>query len=69
MPPSDLATIRDMIEGPVETHEVPDLRHILWQHAGPPSLSGYKQQMREPVDPGLVTLVVTWVGQRVVASA
>ena len=65
MPPADLARIRDLVQGPVETHEVPNLSHILRTQTGPASLAGYKRELRQPVDPGLVALVLEWVGARV----
>jgi hypothetical protein len=69
VPPKDLATIRDLVEAPVETHEMPDLSHILRAQPGPASLSGYKREMRQPVDAELVSLVVGWVSMRVRATA
>jgi hypothetical protein len=69
VPPKDLATIRDLVEAPVETHEMPDLSHILRAQPGFASLSGYKREMRQPVDAELVSLVVGWVSMRVRATA
>ena len=65
VPPADLATIRDLVQAPVQTHQVPDLSHILRPQAGPASLSGYKRELRQPIDARLVDLVVRWVGARV----
>ena len=61
VPASDLATIGELVPAPVETHEMPDLSHILRAQPGPASLSGYKREMRQPVDAELVRLVVAWV--------
>ncbi len=69
VPPADLSTIRDLVQAPVETHQLPDLSHILRTHTGPPSLSGYKRQMRQPVDAELVTLLIRWISTRVHATA
>ncbi|HYO39080.1 MAG TPA: alpha/beta fold hydrolase [Nocardioidaceae bacterium] len=65
VPAADLAQIRELVPAPVETHEIADLSHILRAQPGPASLSGYKQEMRQPVDTGLVDLVVGWVSARV----
>lgn len=65
VPPADLATIRSLVRAPVETHELADLSHILRAQPGSASLSGYKREMRLPVDSGLVALVVDWVSARV----
>jgi pimeloyl-ACP methyl ester carboxylesterase len=67
-PPADLATIRDLVEAPVETHEVADLSHILRTQPGPASLSGYKQEIRQPVDAALVALVISWADLHVGAA-
>ena len=68
VPPADLATIRDLVQAPVDTHQLQDLSHILRTQTGPASLSGYKREMRRPVDAGLVRLVVKWVVQCVNAT-
>jgi uncharacterized protein len=64
VPPSDLDVIRELVPAPVETHVLDDLSHILRAQAGPASLSGYKKEIRQPVDPDLVDLVVRWVRAR-----
>ncbi|NPC44378.1 alpha/beta fold hydrolase [Nocardioides sp. zg-1230] len=65
VPAADLATIRDLIPADVETHELADLSHILRAQPGPASLSGYRREMRQPVDAELVGLVVDWVSAHV----
>jgi pimeloyl-ACP methyl ester carboxylesterase len=61
VPAADLATIRDLVQADVETHELGDLSHILRAQPGPASLFGYKREMRHPLDAELVGLVVAWV--------
>jgi hypothetical protein len=65
VPWTDLATIASLAQARVETHELPDLSHILRPQPGPPSLSGYRREARQPVDARLVDLVVTWMGAQV----
>ena len=61
--PEDLDQIADLVPGPVETYLVPDVSHILRAQEGPPSLSHYKMDVRRPVDPRILDLVVTWLGR------
>lgn len=68
VPPADLATIRDLVPAPVETHEIPDLGHILRPQPGPAGLAGYSAAARQPVDSRLTELVVRWVTARVARS-
>jgi len=58
--PSDLTVVADLVRGPVETHEIEDLTHILRHQPGPASLNAYKKELRQPVDERVVTLVVDW---------
>lgn len=58
--PEDLAIVDSSAGGPVETHLVPDLTHSLRRQAAAPSLSKYKQEVREPVDSQVLALVTDW---------
>lgn len=60
-PPEDLDRIRDLCGA--ETHLVPDMTHTLRRQPGPPSLSRYKQELREPVDAEVIALVTGWVAR------
>jgi fermentation-respiration switch protein FrsA (DUF1100 family) len=60
---ADLAVMADVAPGPVETHALPDLTHSLRRQPGSPSLSRYKREVREPVDPEVLSLVVDWAGR------
>ncbi|WP_127125896.1 S9 family peptidase [Georgenia sp. SYP-B2076] len=59
--PADLHAIADLVRGPVETHEVPDVSHLLRSQDGPASVNGYKKEIRRPVDKRVLELVVAWV--------
>ena len=48
---------------------LPDLTHLLRTRGGPPSLSGQGREVRQPLDPGLVDLVVGWVAARLGVAA
>jgi pimeloyl-ACP methyl ester carboxylesterase len=65
VPASDLASIRALVPASVETHEIADMSHILRAQPGPASLSGYKREIRQPLETRLVDLVVKWVSAHV----
>lgn len=63
--PADLAWMGRVAGGPIATHLVPDLSHLLRRQDGPASLSAYKREIREPVDPRVLELVSSWVSSSV----
>lgn len=67
--PAALAVMADLVPGPIETHEVPDVTHLLRHQPGKAALSAYKKEMRRPVDPRVLGLVSTWVARVPGASA
>ncbi|MGY1773066.1 alpha/beta hydrolase family protein [Blastococcus sp. SYSU D00813] len=58
--PDDLAVIAATVPGEVTTHLVPDLTHTLRRQPGPPSMSRYREELRRPVDAGVLDTVVSW---------
>lgn len=58
--PNDLTVIDSLVRGPVETHLLPDVTHILRCDPGPPTLRTYRAQTREPVDAEVLALVSEW---------
>lgn len=58
--PNDLAVIASLVQGPVETHLLPDVTHILRRDPGPPTLRSYRLQTREPLDAEVLRLVSDW---------
>ncbi|MGY2067802.1 alpha/beta hydrolase family protein [Blastococcus sp. SYSU DS0619] len=58
--PADLDVIAATAAGPVETHLVPDLTHTLRRQPGPASTSAYRRELKQPVDPQVIDVVVTW---------
>jgi uncharacterized protein len=59
-PRDDLRTVADLAPGPVETHRLPDATHTLRRQPGPPSLSRYRRELREPVDAEVLASVTGW---------
>ena len=59
--PEDLARMAELVQGPIETRQIPDLSHILRRQPGTPSLRAYKTQVREPIDAEVRDLVTGWL--------
>ncbi|SCE73628.1 alpha/beta hydrolase [Micromonospora mirobrigensis] len=66
--PDDLDLIANAAGGPVETHRLPDVTHVLRRQPGRPALSAYRREVREPVDPAVTALVRDWMARRVGAT-
>jgi hypothetical protein len=62
-PPEDVRRIAEIVGPGAEAHLLPDVTHTLRRQEGAPSLRRYKQEVRRPLDPALVGLVVDWVGR------
>ncbi|MHA6793234.1 alpha/beta hydrolase [Pseudonocardia bannensis] len=58
--PADLDEIARLVPGTVQTHRVPDVSHTLRVQPGEPSMRKYKAELREPLAPQVVDLVVAW---------
>ena len=58
----------DIVGDLAEVHVLPDVTHALRRQQGAPSLKKYKQEVRRPVDPELLDLVVGWA-RRVTGGA
>ncbi|MEU3735355.1 alpha/beta fold hydrolase [Streptomyces sp. NPDC033538] len=68
--PADLEVVRRLVPGgDTEIHRVPDLTHLLRRDTGRPAISSYRRLLREPVDPGLLTLVAAWLEARLRESS
>lgn len=61
--PADLEVIAELVPGPVDTHCIPDLTHILRRDPGPASLRHYRRLLREPVDAQLLIDVADWLSR------
>jgi pimeloyl-ACP methyl ester carboxylesterase len=58
--PADLEVIAATVPGGATTLLVPDVSHTLRRQPGPASLSAYKKELREPVNPDVLASVVRW---------
>ena len=62
--PADLAVIRRLAPGAVETREIPDLTHMLRRDRGRPSVRSYRRLLRAPVDADLVAEITHWLARQ-----
>ncbi|MBO2456218.1 alpha/beta hydrolase family protein [Actinomadura violacea] len=62
--PADLDVIRGLVRGEAEVHRVPGLTHVLRRDPARHTLRSYRRLLREPVDPGLLALVTSWLARR-----
>ncbi|MFE9009459.1 hypothetical protein ACFYOY_46610 [Streptomyces sp. NPDC007875] len=67
--PADLEEIRRLVPGRTEIHRVPDLTHILRRDPAHHTLRSYRRLLRGPVDPGLLTLIATWLTRELDATS
>jgi pimeloyl-ACP methyl ester carboxylesterase len=59
--PEDVARIASFVRGPVESHVVPDLTHLLRRDDRPASMLGASALLDKPIDPAILELVDAWV--------
>lgn len=65
--PADLGRMAELVTSEFERHEVPDMTHMLRAEPGEPTLSTYKQQVRQPLDERLLPLIAGWLHKHVPA--
>jgi uncharacterized protein len=61
VPPEDIGTIKDLVQGPFEGHVVPDLSHLLRPDPNRIGPRGYRRSAREPISPTIHRLIAAWV--------
>jgi pimeloyl-ACP methyl ester carboxylesterase len=63
--PEDLKIMAELVKTDFESHELPDITHMLRSDNGKPSLSTYKKQMSVPMDAQILSLILDWLKKRV----
>lgn len=63
--PGDIEKLKDVITGPLETHVIPDLTHILRTDSEEPSTQHYLQLSIQPVDSRVLETTTHWLLQQV----
>jgi uncharacterized protein len=62
--PADLELMARWVRSDFESHEVPDVTHLLRADPGEPSLATYRRQVLRPVDPRVLELVGDWLERK-----
>lgn len=63
--PADLKKMAELVKSDFESHELPDITHMLRSDKGKPSLSTYKTQMSGPMEAQILTIILDWFKKRV----
>ena len=67
--PSDAEKVAEYVKGPVETHVLENLTHILRVDEDTPSTFKYKQLSADPIDPRIGDIVIRWLQEQVPATS
>jgi uncharacterized protein len=59
--PEDVARVAELVNGPVESHLLPELTHVL--RRGPRTLLGQHRLLSNPVDERVLEILATWLRQ------
>ena len=59
--PDDLNRMRDLVKGPFEGLLLPGVTHLLRTEGAKRGFAGYKEQVRRPVDPRVISAVTSWL--------
>lgn len=62
--PADVARIASLVTGPVESHVLPSLTHLLRRDSEAPSILDAARLLTQPVEPTVIALVVKWAQAR-----
>ena len=62
--PADVDLIANLVPGQTEAHIIKDMTHILRLDKQEPSFFNYSEQLKKPIDPTVINLVLRWLKQR-----
>jgi pimeloyl-ACP methyl ester carboxylesterase len=63
--PQDLERMAGLLKVPFERHVIKDMTHLLRTEKGEPSLSDYKKEVKRPVEPELLDIILRWLRDRI----
>lgn len=67
--PDDLDVMRDLVKGPFQALRLSGVTHLLRAEGSKRGLSGYKEQVRRPVDPRVISAVTGWLADNAAGAA
>lgn len=59
--PADTEALSTIVNGPIDTHLIADMNHILRRDPEKPSIQHYTQLAKQPVDAELLSIVTDWL--------
>jgi alpha-beta hydrolase superfamily lysophospholipase len=59
--PDDVERICERVSSECSGHVVDGVTHLLRDEPGPPSVKTYKKQAKQPLDPRVLDLVISWI--------
>jgi hypothetical protein len=59
--PDDLDQIPELVHGPIRVLRLPGVTHLLRTEGTRRGLPGYKEQVRRPIDPRVITAITEWL--------
>jgi len=65
--PENLERMARLVKSDFEYHMPENITHILRREEGPPSISTYRNQAGQPVDAGILNMVLDWLKRKIIA--
>jgi pimeloyl-ACP methyl ester carboxylesterase len=62
---SDLDRMANLIKAPFEPHLIPNMTHLLRIEEGDAAISKYKKELKKPLEPMVLEIVLKWIQSRV----
>jgi pimeloyl-ACP methyl ester carboxylesterase len=62
--PADLERMAQLVQAPFEHHVIPNMTHILRSEAGEAAIARYKEEIKQPMEPQVLELVLHWLRQQ-----
>jgi hypothetical protein len=63
--PADLDKMAHLVKAPFEQHRIQDMTHMLRIEKDDASISKYKEEIKKPIDPQLLEIVLLWIENRI----
>jgi len=63
--PDDVESIKNIIQGSVESHVISDMTHILRPDSGKPSFFNYEELLKNPVETEVLNIVHNWIQKEI----
>jgi pimeloyl-ACP methyl ester carboxylesterase len=65
--PGDLERMARLVKAPFEQHLIQDMTHILRTEEGDSTISKYKKEIKRPIEPKVLEIVLRWLEHRILS--